>query len=520
MEDRSLELVLDARGGKVRDIGLLVSEVRALRERGRTVVHCHGDFDRLQADDVMHLRAARAMGDLLVVTVTPDDAAADGAASHRFPPSQRAELVAALDVVDLVAVSPAPTAAAAICLVRPSIYVKPIRRQPHGVELTGATIEEQEAARRVGAQVRFTTHQRAHAAYLDQFSPEVNLHLEEFRSRYSTGEIVRYLEQLRSLRVAVIGEAIIDEYVYCEALGKSGKEPVLAMRYLSSERHAGGSLAIANHLANFCQDVSLLSYLGAEAAQEPFVREHLSPRVRSTFVAKSGSPTIVKRRFLDYYSRAKLFAIYKLNDESLAAGEEQALCDALEAALDACDLALVADFGHGLITGPILELLCRKAPFLAVNTQLNAANVGYHTVSRYPRADYISVHEGELRLDSRSRKGDLRMLTRSLAERLDARMVMVTRGKNGSLLYHRELGFFQSPAFATRIVDRIGAGDAVYALTSLCAAANVPPDVLNFLGNLIGAQAVAIVGNRESVDRRRMSQSIDSLLNPQHLQAA
>jgi bifunctional ADP-heptose synthase (sugar kinase/adenylyltransferase) len=286
------------------------------------------------------------------------------------------------------------------------------------------------------------------------------------------------------------------------------------MRYLSRERHAGGALAIANHLADYCQTIDLFTYLGESDSQEEAVREHLARNVFPTFIYKAQSPTIVKRRFVDSYSRSKMFAVYDINDEALSPTEEDALCSAVEARIADCDLVIVADFGHGLITEPLVELLCEKARYLAVNTQLNAANMGYHTISKYRRADFVSIHEGEIRLDSRSRNGDLRLLMRDLADQLSSQMVMVTRGKNGSLLYHQHDGFVSCPAFATKIVDRVGAGDAVFALTALCAVRRVPCDLLSFLGNVVGAQAVTIVGNRASVDRQRLTCAVDGLLQP------
>ncbi len=292
------------------------------------------------------------------------------------------------------------------------------------------------------------------------------------------------------------------------------RNPCWPCSYLSRERHAGGALAIANHLSDFCQSIDLFTYLGANDSQEEAVRDHLARNVFPTFIYKADSPTIVKRRFVDAYSRSKMFAVYDINDEALNSSEEDALCAAVEARIADCDLVIVADFGHGLITQPLVELLCGKARFLAVNTQLNAANLGYHTISRYPRADFISIHEGEIRLDSRSRNGDLRLLMRNLADRLSCLSVMVTRGKNGSLLYHQRDGFVQCPAFATKIVDRVGAGDAVFALTSLCAVRGLASDLLSFLGNVVGAQAVTIVGNRASVNRQRLVHALDGLLKP------
>ncbi|HEX3869087.1 MAG TPA: PfkB family carbohydrate kinase [Pirellulales bacterium] len=506
---------------KIGDLKTTIERVRALQGRGQRIVHCHGEFDRLHVEDILHLRQARAMGDVLIVTVTPDPKADPQKVGQvTLPQTLRAELVAAVEVVDYVAVSESPSAADTIRTIRSNVFAKTIKTRDHGFELSASIVEEQEAARAAGSQLRFTKAPKQLTGYLECFPPEVNNHLDSLRERFSTAEILRHVEALRDMEVVLVGETILDEYVYCDALGKSGKEPVLAMRYVCKERHAGGVLAIANHLANFCGKVTLVSYLGEDDTQEDFIRQHLNAKVNATFVNKADSPTIIKRRFLDNYSRSKMFAVYELSDEALSASEENDLCAVLEQALPKADVAVVADFGHGLVTDPMIDLLSRESKYLCVNTQLNAANVGYHTISKYPKADYISIHEGELRLDARCRKGELRGLISNLAERLQAKMVMVTRGKHGSLLFDSASGFHVSPAFATKIVDRIGAGDAVFSMTSLCAARGVPPALVNFLGNLVGAQAVSVVGNREPVDRRRLAQTIDNLLNPFQTQAA
>ena len=518
---------------KIQDLTALAGYVRTQKNMGQSIVHCHGRFDRLDTQDLLHLHEAKRMGDVLIVTVAPDPivAVADDVrngnprgglcaeSSAVLPEAERAELVAGIDAVDFVAVSRWREAAETVKFLAPSVYARPPGVGANAPQLAPETVCRDEVPLQrnppPGRDPRAAGVAAAFKADLPEgLGDEAAAFLERLDSRYSRAAVLRHLDSLRPLKVALIGESILDEYVYCDALGKSGKEPVLAMRYLSRERHAGGALAIANHLADYCQTIDLFSYLGATDSQEEAVRDHLPRNVFPTFIYKADSPTIIKRRFVDAYSRSKMFAVYDLNDKALSPTEENALCAAVEARIADCDLVIVADFGHGLITEPLVELLCDKAPFLAVNTQLNAANMGYHTISKYRRADFVSIHEGEIRLDSRSRNGDLRLLMRNLADQLSCRAMMVTRGKHGSLMYHQHDGFVACPAFATKIVDRVGAGDAVFALTSLCAARGVPSDLLSFLGNVVGAQAVTIVGNRASVDRQRLTHALDTLLNP------
>jgi bifunctional ADP-heptose synthase (sugar kinase/adenylyltransferase) len=330
--------------------------------------------------------------------------------------------------------------------------------------------------------------------------------------RFSADFAAAELERLRGLRVAVIGETIIDEYVYTDAIGKSGKEPMLVCRHVSQEAQGGGVLAIANHLSEFCESVELVSALGEQDTREDFVRSTLSPRVQARFIYKQSSPTIVKRRYLDAYSLAKLMGVYHYNPGALGVEDEAALGALLESALSRADLVIVADYGHGLLTPKLVEQLVKSPVFLAVNTQMNAANQGYHTLSKYRRLDYACLHEGELRLDARDLHGDLMTMAQSALTRFDARALTVTRGKRGSLLLHREQGTFETPALATRVLERVGAGDAVLALTSLAIAGGVQPELVGVLGNLAGAQQISVMGNSQHIKKARLLEQLQEHL--------
>jgi bifunctional ADP-heptose synthase (sugar kinase/adenylyltransferase) len=330
--------------------------------------------------------------------------------------------------------------------------------------------------------------------------------------RFSFDIAAAELERLRGMRVALIGETIIDEYVYTDAIGKSGKEPMLVCRHVSQEAQGGGVLAIANHLSEFCESVELVSALGAQDTRENFVRSTLAPRVDARFIYKQDSPTIVKRRYLDAYSLAKLMGVYHYNPAALCLDDEAALGALLDSALSRADLVIVADYGHGLLTRNLVEQLVTSPRFLAVNTQMNAANQGYHTLSKYRRLDYACLHEGELRLDARDLHGDLMGMAQAALERFDAKALTVTRGKMGSLLLHKDAGAFETPALATRVLERVGAGDAVLAITSLAVAGGVEPELVGLLGNLAGAQQVSVMGNSQHIKKERLLEQLQEHL--------
>ena len=121
--------------------------------------------------------------------------------------------------------------------------------------------------------------------------------------------------KIKKLKVLVVGETIIDQYNFCEALGKSGKEPYLAFKDLYSKNYLGGAAAIANHISEFVKEVKLISMLGEVDSYKKFVKKNLKKNVKSQFLIRTKSPTILKKLFLDNISKIVIWNIF-LNDQN------------------------------------------------------------------------------------------------------------------------------------------------------------------------------------------------------------
>lgn len=508
MQDTKGKIVLLPELGKILD---------AERGKGKKVVHCHGVFDLVHIGHIRHFRQAKSFGDILVVTLTADQWVNKGPHRPAFTESLRAEALAALEDIDYVAINHAPSAVPAITAIKPTLYVKGQDYKDRKKGAPGKLSLEEQAVSDHGGKLVFTDDIQFSSSsllnkYFPQFTPDVNGYLEEFRKKHPLEKVLGELDKVKNLKVLVIGETIIDDYHYVEAIGKAGKEPVLVTRSVSSEQFAGGSIAIANHVAGFCDTVGLLTTLGTTNSYEDFVRSKLKPKVNPTILYQQDHPTIVKLRYLDSYLLQKLFEIYFIDDDPYTESEEANLLANLEKMLPQYDAVIVADYGHGMLSKNAIDLLCAKSKFLAVNTQANAGNRGLHTISRYPKADYISLAEAELRLEMRTREGDFIDLIEKLQERVDCPLVTVTRGKLGIMCYKKGTGCSQGPGFTQSFVDRIGSGDAVLSVTSPLAAIGTHPDILAFVGNLAGSEAVKTVGHRSSLEVDAFKRLATSLL--------
>ncbi|MEM8995478.1 MAG: PfkB family carbohydrate kinase [Acidobacteriota bacterium] len=495
------------------ELDALAEAVAAHRAAGRRVVLCHGVFDLLHVGHLRYLQGAKRHGDVLAVTLTPDRYVDKGPFRPAFDEDLRLEAMAALEVVDHVALNRWPTAEETLRTVRPDVYAKGAEFKAPGADPTGKMELERSAAAAVGCAVEFIddvvySSSRLINRHLPIYPEAVARYLDARRTELPLDGVLALLDRLAGRRVLVVGDAILDEYVYVETLGKASKDPALAVRHLSEERFAGGAAAVANHLAAFGARVDLVSVVGEDGGAD-FLRRNLADGVSPRFVERRGAATVCKRRFVDAYASNKLLSVYTMETEPA----DDAVVAELRAAVagSSPELVVCADYGHGAVPPALVEQVASLDAFLAVNTQANAGNRGFHTVTRYPRADLVCLAEHEIRLETRDSEGALRPMMTELAGQLGTFLFIVTRGKRGSLALG-DGGFHEAPALASRVVDRVGAGDAFFALAALATHAGASPALVSLLGNAAGAQGVEIVGNRHALDADRLRKQLTAML--------
>ncbi|MFC1516297.1 PfkB family carbohydrate kinase [Thermodesulfobacteriota bacterium] len=483
----------------------------------KKIVLCHGCFDLLHVGHIRHFRQAKRFGDVLVVTLTPDRFVDKGSGRPAFPEKLRAESIASLDEIDFVAINEWPTAENTIRLLKPHYYAKGLEFKDAKSDYTGKIDKEKAVVEEVGAQLIFTddivfSSSNLINRFLMDKPAEIKEFLDIFRKRYDLEYIHDVLDEMALLKVMVIGDTILDDYQYCEAIGKSSKDPVLALKYMDNEMFAGGILAVANHVASFVQNVRLFSVRGENESFEDFIDGKLHRNITPHFVMKPGAPTIIKRRFLDGYSFNKLLEVYIMDSSELPDGLDQEFCDMVKEELPKYDMVITADFGHGAISKRMIKTLCESSSFLAVNTQANAGNRGFHTISSYPRADFVSLAEHEIRLEKRTMSAPLRPMMNELYEKLNCRTFVVTRGRKGCLVRGKNKSFVACPSLTMNVVDRVGAGDAFLTIAALSSFLGVDEEVIGFLGNAVGAMAVEIIGNKKSIGKMTLKKYITSIM--------
>ncbi len=507
---------------KIFDLKDLGKKITTLKKRGKKVVHCHGVFDILHAGHIKHFNSAKKLADILVVTVTHDQYVNKGPNRPIFKINTRMQCIAALENVDYVCSNSTENAVKAIKTLKPNIYCKGQDYINNKLDVTGQINEEEKAIKSIGGRIAYTDDEMYSSSKIINTSGfNLSVQQKKFLERLKTNKnfdtslkISKTINSYSNLKILVIGETIIDEYVFCEALGKSGKEPVLVLRDLYKEKYLGGAAAIAKNLSGFCKKITLLSSIGEKKEQLSFIKKNLSKNVNQDFIAKKDSTTIIKKRFVDSTNKNKVLGVYSINDNPLNKVQSSNFNKKIIKHIKKHDLVIVSDYGHGLISSNSAKKIIKYSKFIAVNAQLNAANLGHHTISNYVGANLVIINENEMRHELRNKYDVVETLIKKLASKLKSQYTTVTSGNIGSKIYIKNKNKLLScPAFAKNILDKVGTGDAMLALLSI---GIYKKNDINF-SMLVSALAAAIkiqfMGNSKQIKKTDIIKSLQAYLS-------
>ena len=494
---------------KLLNLEKLKKKIIREKNKGKKIVHCHGVFDLIHVGHIKHFKSAKENGDFLLVSITSDQFVNKGPGRPVFNQNLRSEVISSLECVDAVFINNFPTPINLINSVKPNIYYKGPDYKDIHKDRTKNIIKEVKSIKKVGGKVMFSKDMTFSSSNIlnnhsDLYSHSQKKFIKNISKKYNNDFIIKEFEKIKKLKVLLIGETIIDQYIFGEVLGKSGKEPHLVMQQETKEQYLGGAAAIANHLSSFCRQIYFSTLIGNNKDFFPFIKKTLRKNIISNFIYKDESPTILKTRFIDKITNNKLLGVYNINEKKLSIKLEKKLQKFIKKKSKDVDLILISDYGHGLISHETAKtLLLQKKP-ICLNAQVNASNKGYHSLRKYKKIDTLIINENELRHEMRDKTSQIEILAKNLSKIHSIKILVVTRGKSGAFILKNRIKVIHCPAFANEVVDKVGAGDAMLALISLCLKVNMPEDLALFIGSLAGATAVENIGNSKFINKNEL----------------
>jgi len=501
---------------KIKNLEELKKIVKELKSKGKKIVLCHGVFDLFHPGHLFYFEAAKKEGDILIVSLTADSFVNKGINRPVFSHFIRAKVIANLEIVDYVIIDFHKTAVELIKEIKPDIYFKGQEYEKELKNKESDLYKEAQAVKEIKGEIKFSytpvySSTEILANYFNLYSEKTKKFLDEFKKRYSFEEIWHFIEKIKDLKILIIGESIIDEYCYCEAMNKVPKDNVIGNKYLNKERFLGGVLASANNLADFLKRIDLVSVLGKKRSFKDFIEKKLKPNIFYNFFYEENAQTILKTRFFEKSFMEKLFEVYYFDDKELSIKTKRKILKYLNKKIKNYDVVIVKDYGHGFFDKMLIKFLEKKANFLAIMAQTNSANYGFNLITKYQKADFVCLDHNEARLATHLKNEDIKIVGQKLLEKIKANYLIITLGHNGSLAFDSK-NIYSCPVFSNKVVDRLGAGDAFFSITAPLLFLKAPLEIVNFVGNVFAALKVSIVGHKESISKESLYGFLKTLL--------
>ena len=335
-------------------------------------------------------------------------------------------------------------------------------------------------------------------------------YLKTIKDKFNYEEFSKKLDYSKNLKALIIGDSIIDQYVFVSPKGRAVKDPILSAQFKEEESYAGGTLAIANHLSSYINRIKLVTLIGDQNSKLDFINNSLSKNSELEYFIKENSPTTIKRRYIDGYRNNKLFKVEYINDQPISEKLSKEIVDYLSGELPKQDIVIVSDFGHGFINNSIRKVLEEKSSFLSANIQSNSSNLGYNYINHYKNLDFIVMNEDELRLPLMMRFEDINETMFKFYEKFKFEKFLVTMGKGGCLFFNKG-EIYGGPALIKKVVDTVGSGDAVFSIVSPFAYLNVDNEMVPFIANCAGAIKSEYMGNKEKVSKDKLIKFIKEI---------
>lgn len=502
---------------KLLSLTQLEKTVSTLKEEKKTIALCHGVFDLLHPGHISHFEQASELADILIISLTSDRFVNKGPGRPLFTDKVRAHSLCNITHIDYVFISDSPTAIEVLKIVKPDFYVKGSDYINENDDVTGMISKEKEIVESFGSKIYFTSGFTSSSSKLinsfySNLSDNCQEWLRNFKEIDGYSKVVEYIAKISRLRPLILGECIIDKYTFCTSLAKSSKDPILAFQTIETNTFAGGVLAIANNCSSWSDRAGVITFAAGNTYNTFSLGEKLNKNIELEIIPTSDRPTILKHRYVELGSNVRLFEYYDFSDSFLQLPELSKLENSIFSKFKDYDLLILADYGHGYFSNSVISLIEKLPIFTCINTQSNAGNRGYNTISKYSRANVITFNGAELQLELRNRNPDYLKIVPEIMQKKMASHSIVTLGADGLIVFEEGGNFEKIPAFATKLIDKVGAGDSVFAIASLLAKVGAPLKVIGFLSNLVAAHEVSQLGHGKSLSLQDLVKQTKALL--------
>ncbi|MFH1240903.1 MAG: D-glycero-beta-D-manno-heptose-7-phosphate kinase [Pseudomonadota bacterium] len=312
--------------------------------------------------------------------------------------------------------------------------------------------------------------------------------------RHYDGRLLReYIDRFSESRVLVVGDIIMDEYIWGSVSRISPEAPVPVVEVRGETKMLGGAANVIRNIATLGGTSILCGVIGNDRTGREILKEvdrlHLAS---DGIITEEGRPTSLKTRVVAHDQQ-----VVRIDREirgDISPGNIQKLLDFIKKNLDSVDAIVVSDYGKGVISGPLMKGLRQVVhdDSVIVAVDPKTGNFEY-----YYGVDVITPNYHEAATFCRFEILDEQTLVkagRHMLKELNCRSVLITQGKEGMTLFENGGDIIHIPANAKKVYDVTGAGDTVIGAFSLGLASGMDLRSAAIISNFAAGIVVGEVG--------------------------
>ena len=458
------------------------------RPRKKKVIMCHGTFDVVHPGHVRHLLYAKTKADILIASLTTDEHIKKGNMRPYVPEDLRAVNLAALEMVDYVVIDRDPTPIRNLGVIKPDFFAK-------GYEYTAGAVnpktqDEIDILESYGGEMIFTPGDIVYSssALIELAPPSIAV---EKVMTLMEAENVTFKDlrdavgKMKGIHTHVVGDTIVDSYTYCSMIGGMTKTPTMSVRFEKKVDYTGGAAVVAKHLRAAGADVTFSTVLGNDDYRKFILDDLNTCGVHCQPIIDETRPTTNKNAIVAEGYR--LLKVDTLDNRSISDKIVEQLKHQIS---DTRTQAVVfSDFRHGMFNRSTIPPLVASIPkdvFRVADSQVASR---WGNILEFEGFDLITPNEREARFALGDQDSVVRPLALELLQRSKCKTLILKCGDRGIITYRTNSpvdfrAFFNIESFADKVVDAVGAGDALLAYATLAMVATGNEVIASILGNM------------------------------------
>ena len=497
------------------DIAKLIGKI----PRKKKVVFCHGNFDIVHPGHIRHLSFAKSRGEVLIVSITADRFIRKGIYRPHVPQKLRAANLAAFEMVDYVLIDNNTKPLKNLMIIKPDIFAKGFEYSSGS--LPPATREESKIVEKYGGKMLFTPGDIVYSStnLLKLSSPK--LKIEKLLSQMQENSITfdklkKIIKNFKKYSISLVGDTIVDTHTKTVLIGGNTKTPTPSVLFKEKINYLGGVCAVAKHIREAGAKVKICTMLGNDDLKNYVVKNLKKNKISINSIIDPNRPTTNKNSIIsDEYRMIKIDTLDNQPiSPSLIKNFEKFIKN------DKSHAIIFSDFRHGIFHKKSIPLLVGSVPkkkFKVADSQLATR---WGNICDFKNFDLITPTEKEARFSLADQDSNLSRLTEQLKKENNYSNLILKLGKMGVFCVGNNINkkknggdnliAFALSSFVDKVIDPVGAGDALLAYSTLAFLETKSLFVASFLGSIAAAVKCEKDGNK-TINPSELYKKIDNI---------